>query len=226
MLPTPTRTPLSNCHSITAIALAIYVILTYRRLSSFDDYAHPANVKAFGFNDGLERDISYSSRHGLRPSLDKRISSASNRLSIGSAEQRVPLEGITRTPSYYSHQRDTQFDEFRARRESYGNTGGSMKTDVDRAMDVGFGWVSPPADGSPTREGTVTMGTVKTRSRGASMPRSPSWASDHVLVAVPEEDDDGDKKGMDREALLGDAPRDSIDVPPVAQEVDLAGPKR
>lgn len=217
--------------SITAVVLAIYAILTYRRLSAYDDYAHPANVKSFGFRDGL--DDPYSSRANLRPSIDKRFSSVSSRLSIGSAHTSnsidqpaaVPLDRLERTPSYYSHERDTQFEEYVARRGSY--TG---KADVERAVGVEFGWASPPvgAAGSPPGETptAVVMGTVKSRPRGASMPRSPSYASDHVLVAVPEEDDDEaeNKKGRDRKALLQEDERRDSDDAPAAQDIDLVEP--
>lgn len=135
----------------------------------------------------------------------------------------MPLEGIQRTPSYYSHERDTQFDEYVARRGSYTGAG-NMKADVERAVGTEFGWVSPPTPGGSPKGDAVVMGTVNSRPRGASMPRAPSWASDHVLVAVPEEDDEPDRGQRDREALLGDGNRNSVDQPAVVQEVDVPEP--
>lgn len=229
---TTDRTSLT-ANSVTALALAIYAIITYRRLSAYDDYAHPANVKSFGFRDGPHRSASYSSRTNLRPSLDKRVSSVSSRLSIGSAHTSnsteqpaaVPLSTLERTPSYYSHERDTQFEEYVARRGSY--TG---KADVERAVGAEFGWSSPPREAGGTPPGevptVVVMGAVQSRPRGASMPRAPSYASDHVLVAVPEEEDEIEhKRGADREALIKDEERRNSDEGPQGtHEVDLAEP--
>ncbi|PHH85974.1 hypothetical protein CDD83_10911 [Cordyceps sp. RAO-2017] len=62
---------------ITAVASAIYAILTYRRLSAYDDYARAANVKGYGFSDGLDADFSYAGRYSLRASLDQRRSVSS-----------------------------------------------------------------------------------------------------------------------------------------------------
>ena len=212
----------------------------YRRLSKYDDYAHPVNVKPFGYDD-VDRDTSYPSKVGApRPSLDKRLSSTSSRLSMGSIRmknepQPVPMKPLERTPSQYSHKRDTQFDAYVARRGSV-----NLQKDGDRAVSGEFGWSGSPIDLQEEiarRESIANTGTVPTRPRGASMPRAASWASDRGLVAVPEEDDepDKDKEARDREALLTDSRRESVDhhsighrsveQPPVPQEVDLSEPK-
>ncbi|POR35562.1 Uncharacterized protein TPAR_04269 [Tolypocladium paradoxum] len=200
---------------ITSVALTIYAVLTYRRLSAYDDYARPVNVKGYGFNDGLDRDCSYSSRLSIRNSIDKRASIGSSRLSIGSASNEpVHLQTMERTPSLYSHQRDTQFDDYVARRSSWNN-----KADLERAGS---------REGSP--ETVVAAGAVQTRSRGPSIGRATSYTSDHVLVAVPEEEAEGLEGAVgphetDREALLGRSRRNSEDGPAVLQEVDVTEPR-
>ncbi|KAF4465777.1 hypothetical protein FALBO_7371 [Fusarium albosuccineum] len=193
---------------ITSCVLVFYSVRRYRRLSQYDDYTHPVNVKPFGFNDDLERDNSYLG--SARPSIDKRFSSASSRLSISSSRaEPVELGKVQRTPSVqYSHKRDTQFDEYVARRGSV--------TKNDRTGSGDFSWA-----GNVDQESGTT-----TRPRGASMGRAASWASDRGLVAVPEEDDEtAAKDKKDREALLGDTPRESVDGLIVHQEADLAEPR-
>lgn len=221
----------TDIRSCTAGALAVYAVLAYRRLSSSVDYHHQVNVKGYGFNDGLDQDFSYPSKTGIRPTLEKRLSSASSRLSFSGRrneqpqEDAQPLSNIKRTPSYYNHERDTQFDDYIARRSSSVST----KHDVERAMGVEFGWSTPP--GEPDKDDDLSMGVVKTRARGLSMPRAPSMASDHVLVAVPEEEDEAATKAeheaKTREALLGNSARSSDEMVgvQVPQEVDLAEPR-
>lgn len=34
-----------------AAALAVYAVLTHRRLRAYDDYARPANVRGYGFSN-------------------------------------------------------------------------------------------------------------------------------------------------------------------------------
>ncbi|GJN71280.1 hypothetical protein PLICBS_005343 [Purpureocillium lilacinum] len=227
---------------VTAIALVVYAVVTYRRLSAYDDYARPVNVKGYGFNDGLDRDFSYSSR--LSVDNGKRGSVTSSRLSIGSIggpfstsnyraasgseDEPVHLQTMERTPSFYSHQRDTQFDEYVARRSSQGN--GTLKADVERALSAEL----ERGGGSPDAM-VVGSGVVKTRSRGPSIGRAVSYTSDHVLVAVPEEAEAEHHHETDRAALLGRGRRDSdqdhrsadreTDGPAVPQEVDVAEPK-
>lgn len=196
---------------------------TYRRLSAYDDYSHPVNVKPFGFNDDLERDTSYSGKSGARPSLDKRLSSASSRLSLGSiksVQKPVQLQQIERTPSQYSHKRDTQFDAYVARHGSV-----KRKDSSDRVMSGDFSYGSPVT--------TPDELTVPSRPRAASAPRAPSWGVEHGLVAVPEEEDEmerGGKDMRDREALLGNnrresGERNSLHGPAIPQAADVTEPK-
>ncbi|KND89306.1 hypothetical protein TOPH_06027 [Tolypocladium ophioglossoides CBS 100239] len=209
---------------ITSIALTIYAVLTYRRLSAYDDYVRPVNVKGYGFNDGLDRDFSYSSRLSIRNSIDKRGSVGSSRLSFASAgNDAVHLQTMERAPGPYSHQRDTQFDDYVARRSSWNH-----KADLERSVSAEF-------ERARSREASpdgvvVAAGVVKTRSRGPSVGRATSYTSDHVLVAVPEEAEglEGPAIGpyeTDREALLGRSRRNSDDGPAVLQEVDVAEPR-
>jgi len=198
----------TDLNRVTAVGLLIYAVMTYRRLAAESHHHH---VKGYGFNDDSE-----TQRLGVYPTLEKRISSASSRLSFSSQRgpresfEAVPLETVYRSPSFYSHERDTKFDDFVQRRSSMDKTSGE-------------GRISPKAQ----QEG-VTFGTVPSgRPRGPSMHREVSWQSDHVLVAVPEEEDDDpkahDKK--DRQALLRDDQRDSEDRERVPQEVDIAEPR-
>ena len=203
----------------TASALAVYAILTYRRLSTQGSYAHNLDVKNYGYSDGLDRDSSYPGAR--RPSLrERRLSLTSTRLSVISArrssEASIPLESVEqqqRPLSYYSHERDTQFDDYIARRLSVT----SDKEDVERALGAAeFGWSS---SGTPSGDDdAVSVGVVKAKSRPVSVPaRAPSLASDHVLVSVPEEEDaarsrNGGKANEEatiREALLGGGRRTS-----------------
>ncbi|UNI17691.1 hypothetical protein JDV02_004015 [Purpureocillium takamizusanense] len=229
---------------VTAIALVLYAVLTYRRLSAYDDYARPVNVKGYGFSDGIDRDFSYSSRLSVDNNT-RRGSTTPSRLSIGSIgggfnvshycaasgseDEAVHMQTMQRTPSSYSHERDTQFDEYVARRSSLGNS--TLKAEVERALssELDRGSGSPDAI-------VMGSGVVKTRLRGQSIGRATSYSSDHVLVAVPEEEAEAEHHETDRAALLGRGRRDSdhgrrspdrgeVDGPAVPQEVDISEPK-
>ncbi|KID98205.1 hypothetical protein MAJ_05836, partial [Metarhizium majus ARSEF 297] len=214
---------------ITAITLAIYAILTYRRLSAFDDYVRPANVKGYGFNDGEDADFSYSSRLSIRGSMDKRGALGSHRPSIGSLRsvknEPVILNNVQRAPSYYSHERDTQFDEYVARRSSLG-----ARPDFERRTSGDYRRDTPPGDLSP--DSLVVTGVVPSRTRGASITREVSYTSDHVLVAVPEEEHEAPDEAArqdDRTTLLRSSRRNSdeqiMQLHPVLQEADVPEPK-
>ena len=123
--------------------------------------------------------------------------------------------GIQRTPSYYSHERDTQFDDYVARRRSESLSRADLEGGL-RKDSSDSGSKTPPRQ----EEEKVLLG----RPRTLSQARTPSNWSDHVLIAVPEEEDDG-KTEQDKEALLGNSRRNSEDGPRVMQEVDLAEPK-
>lgn len=167
---------------LTAISLAIYAILAYRRLSKYDEYSSPVDAKSYLFNDGLDIDTSYShvsysnasfsSRPGERGSADKRESLGSSRLSVGSVTNPTILEPVEQRPRRYSHERDTQFDEYVSRRASGGYKPSSAPS-------------SPPIVVT-LDDSLASLGTVHSRSRGSSV--SQLTTSDHVLVSVPEED--------------------------------------
>ncbi|KAH0493022.1 hypothetical protein TgHK011_007945 [Trichoderma gracile] len=185
---------------VVAISLAIYAIIAYRRLSKYDDYARPVNVKPYGFSDGLETDTpysSYSSRTGMLKSTEKRSSLGSERLSVGSYTNSSVLQPAEQRPRSYSHERDTQFDEYMVRKTSI-----SYKPDLTLPKSPGE---------SPLGDSLTAISTPgHSRSRGSSVSQAMSYNSDHVLVSVPEEeaemvDEEADKK-RDREALLGHAP--------------------
>lgn len=102
----------------TAAALVVYAVVTHRRLSTYDDYARAANFKGYGFHDDDDDDNdqnSYSSRYS---SSDKRPSVASFRRLAATSDP--GLSDGTEQPASdrgsYSHERDTQFDEYVARR--------------------------------------------------------------------------------------------------------------
>ncbi|KAH6606009.1 hypothetical protein Trco_005162 [Trichoderma cornu-damae] len=179
---------------VIAISLAIYAIVAYRRLSQYDEYVRPVNAKSYGFKDGLDAETSYSSRLGVGNSMDKRSSLGSERLSIGSAARLQPAE---QRPRRYSHERDTQFEEYVSRRAS-----GGYKFDPAAS--------NPPSEIS-LGDSLTTMGAVHSRSRGSSVSQTMSHASDHLLVAVPEEEgeafDAAANHKPDQEALLGDPRR-------------------
>lgn len=144
-------------------------------------------------------------------------------------EADIAMGPIRRSSSYYNHERDTQFDDYVARRKSSNGDGangfsvGATKADMDGVVDHSFGWTSSPTEGSGANNGDQDMvvkmgGVVNGRPRASSVSRLPSAASHHVLVSVPEEVDHDDKdtaplstrtrtaeeeEKKDREALLG-----------------------
>lgn len=167
--------PKANTNRLTAISLAIYAIIAYRRLSKYDEYSSPVDAKTYLFNDDIETsysNVSYSSRPGDRGSVGKRESLGSSRLSVGSVTNPTILEPVEQRPRRYSHERDTQFDEYVSRRAS----GGYKPTSAPS---------SPPIVVT-LDDSLVSLGTVHSRSRGSSV--SQLTTSDHVLVSVPEEE--------------------------------------
>ncbi|KAI5462341.1 hypothetical protein BGZ63DRAFT_211343 [Mariannaea sp. PMI_226] len=216
---------------LVSIILVIYAVRAYRRLSVFDDYAHPINVKPFGFNDDIERDTSYQGSIGVRSSMDGRLSLRSSRLSLSSSKNDVALQKVEQqTTSVYSHKRDTLFEEYVARRSSVGGS--------DRAVSGDFSWTVSPADLHDETARRDSLGSpILGRPRGLSAPRAPSYASERGLVAVPEEANEAEThdKAAERkkaqEALLGgETPRDSISIsitgPPVIQVADEGDSRR
>lgn len=173
-----------------SFGLLIYALKIHRRVSGHDHYARPSNVKPFGYNDGLEPDRSPSGRLSISILDNKRSSFSSiRRLSTSSLHPDAAKEigTVERTPSYYSHRRDTQFDEYVARRASMNST-----RDIEAAVDVELD------DEGRTREinlaqqdRDVHQPSEPALSRPADQPaRTISTTSDHVLVAVPEEEDE------------------------------------
>ncbi|KAK2057992.1 hypothetical protein LY76DRAFT_74417 [Colletotrichum caudatum] len=194
-----------DCFLLVLIAIpGTYSIQTYRRLIKFDDYHYPVNHKPYGFND-LEGEAAYNGRLSIGGlSLGdrslRRISTSSVKTIAGlqsqeqmqqTAQQQRPDPNLVQpTPSQYNNERDTQFDRYL----------------VERAMTREFGWVGSPGSDNLSRSdsyvgsGSVANARVVTRE---SVGRALSWGSSHVLVAVPEMDEDDVHDRGDREALLG-----------------------
>lgn len=203
--------------------MATYAILAYRRLSAYDDYAHPANVKGYGFSDysttGNTTYVSANNRNSVR----------SGRLSVGSMNEPVNVDVHDTTP--YHHQRDTQFDDYMAKRNSFN---ASHETGFNGDAVYSPQAYSPPG-GSPkglspqsrSPDPNVATGQVKALQRGPTIPRATSWASDHVLVAVPEEDAEMEHPNPDLVSLLSPDGTElsGFEGSRVAQEADIPEPK-
>ncbi|KAI0129174.1 hypothetical protein BJ170DRAFT_682961 [Xylariales sp. AK1849] len=223
---------------LLAMIATIYGIRVYRRLIAYDEYHHPhtQNVQQFGF--AKDRDTSYGpSRMSLSADPDslydpmnpadarpRRPSFTLRRTSSGGSNHRSvsPLPRLsTERRASYDHKRDTQFDDFVARRRSTSSGEG-----VDHAHRAGFGW-EDDRRGSAVSSGTVPSSQV--RPRGSCVTRAASWEVNlatnspdtlgsgvqrgHSLVSVPEaqEEDIGEAGGRrdrpvseDRQGLLGD----------------------
>ncbi|KAM3512985.1 hypothetical protein MY11210_003385 [Beauveria gryllotalpidicola] len=198
-------------------AMATYAFLAYRRLAAYDDYAHPANVKGYGFND-----LSTLSNTSHLPA-NKRNSLRSGRLSIGSVNESVNMDVLDTTP--YHHQRDTQYDEYRAKRNSFNAPRETIAAREPQRC-------SPP-DSSPKglspllSPSIIATGQVKALQRGLTRPRTTSWASDHILVAVPEEEDEAGHVNTDGVSLLSPESNEmpGFDGPRVVQETDIPEPR-
>ncbi|KZZ94226.1 hypothetical protein AAL_05193 [Moelleriella libera RCEF 2490] len=178
--------------SLTAIALAAYAIVTYRRLSRFQDYVHHVNVKGFGFRDN---DSGNSSPPTAGRSLGTRASALSSRFSPGPDPDRAPAAELhTFRPalsSRYTHERDTQFDEYVARRSSLDLRLRLEHSRRDSYASGGSGAGSKRAAAPSVASPPPTGIAVGTCAKGASIVRAISYTSDHVLLAVPEEEDIG-----------------------------------
>ncbi|GJC91703.1 hypothetical protein ColKHC_00529 [Colletotrichum higginsianum] len=213
----------------------IYSIQTYRRLAQYDDYHYPVNHKPYGFND-LEGETSYNGRLSIGGlSLGdrslRRISTSSVKSLTGlqkqeqmqqvaQQQQQQPEPGnLQRIPSQYNNERDTQFDRYM----------------VERAVTNEFGWVvSPGSDGLGRSDSYVGSGSVansKVVVTRESMGRALSWGSSHVLVAVPEMDEEDAQGRDDRQALLGHRRRESDESvgrgrpPPLAPSSGMTPPR-
>lgn len=213
--------------------MVTYAILAYRRLSAYDDYAHPANVKGYGFND-----YSTSGKTAYQSSYNR--GSTNGGLSVGSMNEPLQMESLDVTTPYH-HQRDTQFEEYMAKRNSF-NAARDLESNGSgqRRHSSPPQAHSPPLIGSPKAlsphslsphslsPDPIATGQVKALQRGPTIPRSTSWASDHVLVAVPEEEYEGDHHTpADEVSLLSPDSHEmpGFDGPRVVQETDIPEPK-
>jgi hypothetical protein len=224
---------------------AFYSIRTYRRVSAVDEYTYPATAKSYGFNGGdHEQNTSYSSNRRLNTTadLDRRSSGSSHHSthSLQPQSEPVHLQDLNRTPSYYSHQRDTQFDEYMAERQSL-----SLKDNIDRVMAAEFGWAGSPTSTTEDiarRDSVVNSGMVHSARAGPdSLGRTLSHERARQLTAVAEvieDEEEGDIAGpdgetnSDRQALLAGHERDDSDraIPTIVTEdvddTDLGQNKR
>ncbi|PQK17967.1 hypothetical protein BB8028_0009g01650 [Beauveria bassiana] len=198
-------------------ATTIYAFLAYRRLAAYDDYAHPANVKGYGFND-----LSTSSNISHLPA-NKRNSLRSVRLSTRSVNESVSMDVLDTTP--YHHQRDTQYDEYRAKRNSFNAPRETLAGVGDAARNPQR--YSPPDSSpktlSPLLSPSIATNQVKALQRGLARPRTTSWASDHMLVAVPEEEIEAGHGNGDEVSLLSPDSNEmpGFDGPRVVQDTDI-----
>jgi hypothetical protein len=203
--------------SFFTIVPIIYGVVVYRRIAAFDEYHHPHNAKHFGF--GQEYDTSYEpSRMSLnvdpeslydptnpsesrprRPSLTfKRTASGGS--SNGQSVSPHPRPDFERRPSY-DHKRDTQFDEYIARRAS-----SSSKDGVELALAA--------ESGGRSRGNSLTQPASWELNLGDS-PDTPAGSVQrgHSLVSVPESLEEEDiamakarhrPLGKEKHGLLGE----------------------
>ncbi|RYC55915.1 hypothetical protein CHU98_g10295, partial [Xylaria longipes] len=168
----------------------IYAIIIYRRLLNYDDYHLPGNHKAFGFaspEEGIEdRSSLYLSpptaydptnptlgitttiTSGEAQTRGRSVSIGSHRISLSfsrnasvSPHPSPPLDAEQERRTSYDHKRDTQFEDYLARRASQKSglhrrdsyyEGTSLQNDVKRALgdEFGFGDLPSPAEPSKT----------------------------------------------------------------------------
>ncbi|ORY58767.1 uncharacterized protein BCR38DRAFT_376712 [Pseudomassariella vexata] len=170
----------------------IYGAIVYRRLLKYDDYHLPHNVKHFGFSAEAE-----TANNPSRPSLSASPAVPYDPTNSASSRPRGPSFTFRRTSSNasvspqprptderrasYGHKRDTQFDEYVARRSSI-----ILQEGVERALGAEFGWSKDRLDG------VVSVGSVtssQARPRGNSLGRQPSWEV-NVAAEIPTLTDD------------------------------------
>ncbi|OLN94335.1 hypothetical protein CCHL11_02823 [Colletotrichum chlorophyti] len=202
-----------DCFLLILILIpTLYSIQTYRRLAKYDDYHYPSNTKPYGFND-LEGDTSYNSRLSIGGlSLGdrslRRISTSSIKSMTGlqkqeqqnlaqPVQQQAEPKPLQRTPSQYNNERDTQFDRYM----------------VERAMSTEFGFANGELVRSDSYVGSGSVASTANVVTREGMGRASSWGSSHVLVAVPEMDEeDAPGRAGDRQALLAGHRRQDSDV--------------
>ena len=138
----------------------------------------------------------------MSDTFGRRDSTNSSRLSTYSYQDSVHLQDLGRTPSVYSHQRDTQFDEYMAARASK-----ELKDNIDRAMAAEFGWTASPSSAHTDSDlfrrdstnsivmGSGTVASAVARPRGDSVVRATSYDS-MGLAAVPEMAEEEEEEGQ------------------------------
>lgn len=227
----------TNHYSLITASMLIFAIAEYRRLMSFNEYAYPPNVKSFGFLDRSKSGRSMQKRGSVTPA----------RLSVGSINEPLNLDFLAGTTSQYTHERDTQFEDYMAKRASISPryepfsdsrqpeaTGSrspdAMSPDTLSPNRLSPGQLSPPQNAKLFRnEPKITTGAVNTLQRGPEVWRITSWASDHVLMSVPEEEHDV-TEDADQVSLLTTDQKGSTDDDVsyelrVAQDVDMTNPR-
>ncbi|KAI0905972.1 hypothetical protein F4823DRAFT_109871 [Ustulina deusta] len=191
----------------------IYAIIIYRRLLSYDDYHLPGNHKPFGFTgieEGVEDRFSthlspplpYDPTNttlgitttvtGPEPQTRGRsVSIGSRRISLSfsrnasvSPHPPEPSSDATRERrASYDHRRDTQFEDYVARRASQRSSGVSLlQDDVKRALGDEFGFGELPTTTTTTNakgERVISAGAVPaahpSRPRVSSIGRQTSY---------------------------------------------------
>lgn len=211
-------------YSVATLIPTIYAFITFRRLSRYDDYHHPVNVKAYGFSNDEHVELGHAvdiraggpydrhlSTEYHSPQSRSRSASAASSVPTLSSLRRKSTGGPTVTVDYvtppmaarresYDHKRDTQFEEYVSRRASV-----HLKEDIDRAVGAEFGWGGGAASLSSARNSldrsdsvVVGGGVVASGRPRDSVGRTRSWASEQGLVAVPEEEFDDNNPLLDQ----------------------------
>ncbi|ROT42749.1 hypothetical protein SODALDRAFT_319357 [Sodiomyces alkalinus F11] len=186
----------------------IYSIRIYRCLAALDDYHHPANTKGFGYNDIEQQKLAANKRLSIRSLSERSLRRLSASSSSDNATDPSDPGSVSRVSSYYTHERDTQFEKYMIERAWARGLGHQSDASLDRRA-------SSSTDRSVASSnldvvvggGMVSHGKPEWDNRG----RTQSWDCGHVLVAVPEADEapgdntvhtDEGEEG-DRVALLG-----------------------
>ena len=226
-----------NCadrYSLITAGMLVFTIVEYRRLDSFNAYAYPPNVKSFGFLDRSKSGRSIPKRGSVTPA----------RLSVGSINEPLNLDFLGNTASQYNHERDTQFEDYMAKRTSMGHryepfsdsrqseaigsrSPNSLSPEALSPSRMSPGQLSPPQNAKMFRDvPQITTGVVTALQRGPEVGRVTSWASDYVLMSVPEEEHDVTDEA-DQVSLLTTDQKESTEDDVsyelrVAQEVDMS----
>lgn len=210
----------------------IYAIIIFRRLSEFDQYAHPQNVKHYGFleKEMKQQDTSYEpyrmsmnidpeAAYDPAPQPSRRSSWRLSAQGASSSQSSPKLESrpdAERRPSY-DHKRDTQFDEYVARR----SRSNSLQEGAEKAMKQEFGFTPDPRD-------SLNIGMVPaalTPARAEPSARAASWDINlgetpgspgssiqrgHSLNSVPEAHEPQDAAHTTRDGRHSDDSRESL----------------